>query len=98
LQGKHEAAKPYRNTPFIPPFPRNKHKNSKPVHLQQLKRFSVQAAKQLCVAGARCSYIYKYSCTLHHRNTHWKSALYTSGKTTGATSFLAPPPAFMPFL
>jgi len=70
LQGKHEAAKPYRNAPFIPPFPRNKHQNSKPIHLQQLKRFSVQAAKQLCVAGARCSYIYKYSCTLHHRNTH----------------------------
>ena len=25
----------------------------------------MQAAKQLCVAGARCSYIYIYSCTLH---------------------------------
>ena len=70
LQGKHEAAKPYRNIPFIPPFPRNKHQNSKPTHLQKLKRISVQAAKQPCVAGARCSYIYKYSCTLHHRNTH----------------------------
>ena len=31
----------------------HKHQNSKPTHLQKLKRISVQAAKQPCVAGAR---------------------------------------------
>lgn len=75
-QGKHKAVKPYRNIPFIPPFPRSKHQNSKPIHLQQLKRISVQAAKQPCVAGARCSYIYiniAAPCTteIHTENQHF---------------------------
>ena len=70
LAGQTQSNQALSEHPVHPTFPRNKHKNSKPTHLQQLKRISVQAAKQLCVAGARCSYIYIYSCTLHHRNTH----------------------------
>lgn len=76
LQGKHEAAKPYRNAPFIPPFPRNKHQNSKPIHLQQLKRFSVQAAKQLClwlVQGAAIYINIAAPCTteIHTENQYF---------------------------
>lgn len=76
LARQDKAVKPYRNTPFIPPFPRNKHQNSKPIHLQRLKRFSVQAAKQLCVWLVQGAAIYiniAAPCTteIHTENQHF---------------------------
>jgi len=49
LAGQTQSNQALSEHPVHPTFPRNKHKNSKPTHLQQLKRISVQAAKQLCV-------------------------------------------------
>lgn len=75
LQGKHEAAKPYRTPRSSHLSPRNKHQNSKPIHLQQLKRFSVQAANSSVwlVQGAAIFIYIAAPCTteIHTENQYF---------------------------
>lgn len=76
LAGQAQSSQPLSERPVHPTFPPKQTSKFKTSHLQQLKRFSVQAAKQLCVAGARCSYIYIYiaaPCTteIHTENQYF---------------------------
>ena len=76
LAGQTQSNQALSEHPVHPTFPRNKHKNSKPTHLQQLKRISVQAAKQLCVWLVQGAAIYiniAAPCTteIHTENQHF---------------------------